>query len=87
MGKTVRENPEGELLALVRRALLTDRKARISVTTPLFERRLVDSINVLALIGYLEKRLGRRLGDSELLMRNFRSVRTISKVFFYDRTR
>ena len=54
---------------------------RIRPTTPLFRDRLVDSMNILSLIGYVEHALGRRLRDDEVVMSNFDSARAIVKAF------
>ncbi|MDQ6712579.1 MAG: acyl carrier protein [Candidatus Dormibacteraeota bacterium] len=70
-----------QLLDFVRRRLLKQKGARVDADTPLFERRLIDSINILYLIGYVEKALGRRLTDDEIVMSNFRSVRVIAETF------
>ena len=75
--------PDGEqLLEFVRRRLLKQKGVRVEADTPLFERRLIDSINILYLIGYVEKALGRRLTDDEIVMSNFRTVRVIANAFF-----
>jgi acyl carrier protein len=75
-------DPDDErLLDFVRRRLLPQKGVRVDADTPLFERRLIDSINILYLIGYVEKALGRRLTDDEIVMSNFRSVRVIANTF------
>lgn len=38
-------------------------------------------MNILYLIGYVEKALGRRLTDDEIVMSNFRTVRVIAHTF------
>jgi acyl carrier protein len=50
----------------------------------LFQEKLIDSLNVLHLIGYLEKKLNRRLADEDLVMSNFRSVRAMAEAFFKE---
>ncbi|MDQ6885130.1 MAG: acyl carrier protein [Candidatus Dormibacteraeota bacterium] len=70
-----------QLLDFVRRRLLKQKGAQVDADTSLFERRLIDSINILYLIGYVEKALGRRLTDDEIVMSNFRSVRVIAETF------
>jgi acyl carrier protein len=72
-----------QLLDFVRRRLLKQKGVRVDADTPLFERKLVDSINILYLIGYVEKALGRRLTDDEIVMSNFRSVRVIANTFLH----
>jgi acyl carrier protein len=77
--------PERErLLDFVRKRLVKNRRLRVEGQTPLFEKRLIDSINILYLIGYVEKALGRRLRDDELVMSNFRTVETIVSTFLRD---
>lgn len=49
--------------------------------TLLFEEKIIDSINILDLIGYVEKHLGRKLTEEELLMSNFKTVRIITDTF------
>jgi acyl carrier protein len=76
-------DPDDErLLDFVRRRLLKQ-GVRVDADTPLFERKLIDSINILYLIGYVEKALGRRLTDDEIVMSNFRSVRVIANTFLH----
>jgi acyl carrier protein len=77
-------DPDDErLLDFVRRRLLKQQGVQVDADTPLFERKLIDSINILYLIGYVEKALGRRLTDDEIVMSNFRSVRVIANTFLH----
>lgn len=69
------------LLDFVRRRLLKQKGVRVDADTPLFESKLIDSINILYLIGYVEKALGRRLTNDEIVMSNFRTVRIIGNTF------
>ena len=75
-------DPQSErLLDFVRRRLVKQKGVRIDAQTPLFESKLIDSMNILYLIGYVEKVLGRRLRDDEIVMSNFRTVQVISNTF------
>ena len=75
-------DPQSErLLDFVRRRLVKQKGVRIDPQTPLFESKLIDSMNILYLIGYVEKMLGRRLRDDEIVMSNFRTVQVISNTF------
>jgi acyl carrier protein len=75
-------DPNSEkLLDFVRRRLLKQKGTQVDADTPLFESKLIDSINILYLIGYVEKGLGRRLTDDEIVMSNFRTVRVIANTF------
>ena len=78
----MRKASEEALLAFVRRELAPRR--RIAVDTPLFERGRIDSMNVLRLIAYIERAIGRRLRTNELVMANFRSVQAVADRFFRD---
>jgi acyl carrier protein len=71
-----------ELLEFVRSVLLEDKGAGITADTLLFKEQLLDSMNILHLIGYVEKSLNRRLADEEIVMSNFQSVGAIADAFF-----
>ena len=71
------------LIDFIRHQVLKD-KAEVSAETKLFSDGLLDSMNILDLIGYVEKHLGRELKDDELRMDNFRTIATILKVFFNE---
>jgi acyl carrier protein len=75
-------NHEQHLLDYVQTRLIRDRTVPINRQTMLFEEGWINSINILDLIGFLEKRLGRRLDDREIIMENFRSVHSIATTFF-----
>ena len=77
------QNVEQDLLEFIRRKLIGEDGDAVVLDagTLLFEDGLINSINILALIGFVERRVGRRLDDSEILMQNFRSVRTIVGAF------
>lgn len=73
---------ELELLSFVRSVLIKDEAADVEGGTLLFQEGLINSINILALIGYVENRLGRRLSDEEIVMSRFESVKSITTSFF-----
>jgi len=58
----------------------------IAPETPLFREKILNSINILDLIGYVENGVGRRLTDDEIVMSNFESVRAIRLAFFNERS-
>lgn len=64
--------------------MVDDPSLSIAPETELFARKVIDSMNVLRFIGYVEKKLGRRLTDDELVMENFRSVRVICERFLKE---
>lgn len=73
-------NQEEQLLKFI--STLAGGRVVVDAATLLFEERVLDSMNILNLMGYVEKRLGRRLRDEEVTMPNFISVRQIVAVFF-----
>ena len=75
---------ERDLLDFIQTRIEAVRISGIEVDsdTRLFEAGLIDSIHILALIGFVEHRLGRRLEDDEIVMPHFRSVRAIVGAFF-----
>lgn len=75
---------ERELLEFIRTRIEAVRTSGIHIDsdTQLFEAGLIDSLHILALIGFVEHRLGQRLDDEEIVMPHFRSVRSIIDAFF-----
>ena len=53
----------------------------LTVDTPLFADRLIDSIRILELIAWTERATGREIPDAQIRMDNFRTVRRIAQVF------
>ena len=78
------QHAEQDLLDFIRRKLIgeNDGNVVLDAGTLLIEDGLINSINILALIGFVERRVGRRLDDSEIVMQSFRSVRAIVGAFF-----
>ena len=74
-----------ELIEFIQDIVLEGKGARIDADTLLFKEELLDSMNILHLIGYVEHKLNRRLADEEIVMSNFRSVRAIADAFFDER--
>ncbi|MFL5733266.1 MAG: hypothetical protein ACJ78Q_08700 [Chloroflexia bacterium] len=75
---------QDELIQFIQDNLIEDKGVRVNADTLLFKEKLIDSMNVLHLIGYLEKRLDRRLADEEIVMSNFQSVRAMADAFFHE---
>ena len=73
-----------ELLEFVNRALLRDTPHTADADTPLFDDGLVDSLKILHLIAFLETTTGRAIPDREVVMSNFRTVRTIAEHFLHE---
>lgn len=65
----------------VREHVLRDPARELTAETLLFRERLLNSLNILDLVGYLEWRLGRRLDEDEIVMAHFESVRAMVRAF------
>jgi acyl carrier protein len=72
---------EHRLLDFVRRDLLAGRPVAIDEDTYLFDEGLVDSLKILPLIAFVEVATERTIPDAEVVMENFRTVRTIVRRF------
>ncbi len=70
------------LILFIVDSLLAGGSRQIAADTPLFKEKLLNSMNILDLVGYVERHLGRRLEDQEIVMANFESVRAITRTFF-----
>lgn len=57
-------------------------KTEVTRDTRLFSDRVLDSMNILDLIGFIEKQLKRRLHEDEITMRHFETPATILSTFF-----
>ncbi|MBI4032547.1 acyl carrier protein [Candidatus Berkelbacteria bacterium] len=64
-------------MAYLREHLLTSDQV-ITPATALFEEGILNSINILDLVGWVERELGRPLRDDEIVMRHFRTVRDVA---------
>ena len=71
----------GKLLAFVRTDLLKGRDVAIDPDTYLFAEGIVDSLGILRLIAFLEIATGQAIDDRDVVMENFRTIRTIDRRF------
>jgi acyl carrier protein len=69
------------LVRFVNAELLDGRSTRVDADTPLFEDGLIDSLNILRLIAFIETRAGHDIPDRDVVMNRFRTVRTIVESF------
>ena len=72
---------EGRILDFVRTSLLGGRAVPIDADTYLFDDGLIDSLKILQLIAFIEGEIGRTIPDTDVVMDNFRSVRTMAARF------
>ena len=85
--KTIQEPPELEdLLEYINETLpKTDRRARPSFTaeadTELFTSGLVDSLAIIHLIAYIETESGAVIDQQMIVMKHFKTPRTIVETF------
>ncbi len=57
------------------------RSVSLNDSTQLFREKVLDSMNILALIGFVEKELGRKLYDDEIALKNFESIDAMDTAF------
>jgi len=69
------------LLGFVREDLLAGRDVDLDADTYLFEEGMVDSLGILRLIAFLELQIGRPIEDREVVMKHFRTIRTMDERF------
>jgi nucleoside-diphosphate-sugar epimerase/acyl carrier protein len=72
---------EVRILDFVRTSLLDGRPVPIDADTYLFDDGLIDSLKILQLIAFIEGEIGRTIPDTDVVMDNFRSVRTMAARF------
>lgn len=72
---------EEHLLRFVRTELLAERPVEIDGDTHLFADGLIDSLKIVQLIAFLELQTGREIPDTEVVMKHFRTVRTMASRF------
>ncbi len=70
------------LINFINGKVIQDPDVEVTEDTPLFESKLLDSMNILDLIGYVENEIGRELNDEEIVMKNFQDVNSIIEEFF-----
>jgi acyl carrier protein len=51
--------------------------------TPLFDDGWINSLQILKLIAWIEVAMGRHIPDEQVVMKNFRNVRTIVNQFLH----
>ena len=73
--------PKSTILEFINHELLGDSSGTIELDTPLFNDGLIDSLKILQLIAFIEVKTGRAIPDREVVMENFRTVRTIDQRF------
>ena len=69
------------LVDFVNRDLLDGKGLVVAADTALFEDGTLDSLNILRLIAFLERRRGRSIPDREIVMNRFKDLRTIAESF------
>ena len=63
------------------KSIRRDKEQSVDQDTLLFKEKVLDSMNILDLIGYVEKNLKRKLTNEEIVMLNFESIRKIVETF------
>jgi acyl carrier protein len=70
-----------ELRHYVNSKLIVEKDLRADYDSSLFNDGYLDSVAILSLIGYIERKLGRRLKEEEINLENFTSIRAIVNAF------
>ena len=69
------------LVGFIKDELLTERDMMLDADTYLFDHGVIDSLKILRLIAFVEDWTGSPIADADIVMSNFRSVRTIAQRF------
>jgi acyl carrier protein len=69
------------LLRFVNHDLLAASPQKVGPDTPLFEGGWIDSLKILTLIAFLEKKAGRKIPDELIVMDRFRTITVIARSF------
>jgi acyl carrier protein len=69
------------LLRFVNQDLLAMSVEKVDPDTPLFEGGWIDSLKILTLIAFLEKKAGRKIPDELIVMDRFRTITVIARSF------
>ena len=72
---------QSRLLEFVRSDLLRRSDVAIDENTYLFDDGLIDSLKILQLIAFVEIETEQTIPDRDVVMSNFRTVRTIAQRF------
>jgi nucleoside-diphosphate-sugar epimerase/acyl carrier protein len=72
---------ESRILGFVTTRLLGDCPGPIDEETALFDEGMIDSLKILQLIAFIETEIGRTIPDADIVMDNFRTVRTMAARF------
>jgi acyl carrier protein len=66
-----------DLLKFIQNDIVKSDTPEIKADSKLFDDSLIDSVNILNLIGFIETSIGRRLKDEELLFDKFSTPKDI----------
>ena len=69
------------LLTFINTNLLAGSNMTVDADSALFANGLIDSLKILQLLGFIESTVGRPIADQEVVMKHFRTVRTIAERF------
>ena len=69
------------LLRFVNQDLLAASVEKVEPDTPLFEGGWIDSLKILTLIAFLEKKSGRKIPDELIVMDRFRTISVVARSF------
>ena len=76
------QSEKESLIKFIKESLVKDSSIMVEESTLLFEDKILDSMNILDLLAYVETQLGRKLKDEEIIMGSFKDVNSIIRSFF-----
>ncbi|NWG13812.1 MAG: acyl carrier protein [Acidobacteria bacterium] len=67
-----------ELMEFVKEELLHGRKSDLRDDEDLLSAGIIDSLGILQLVGFVEKRYGVQVPDEDVVYENFHSIRALA---------
>ncbi len=67
-----------ELMEFVEKELLHGRKSDLQDDEDLLSAGIIDSLGILQLVGFVEKRFGIQVPDEDVVYENFHSIRALA---------
>lgn len=74
------EDIKQELMRFISREFLSGNDAGLDVDTPLLELRILDSLTIVALYGFVETRFGVKLDSGPTRPTDFASIRALAQL-------
>lgn len=66
-----------ELIAYIKKEFVEDPDEEINDTTPLISSGLIDSLSIVSLVAFIDKKFGVKIPDEKGVVENFETVNKI----------